>query len=452
MRAVKISEPIEIRSVYESQRYQPANVIVQLVHAADVGVIDLSPVEGELTTPFDRLEYAIDGATPQETVASDSQINGSSFAQGTRIGRYEIVEKLGRGSFGMVLTARDTELDREVALKVLNPSHHDDPEVLQRFLIEARAAARVKHPGIVTVLECGRHTHEDDELAYIAMEKLEGESLGSRLARLGTLEPDAAMEIARQVASALAAAHAAEVLHRDLKPENIFIVPDPATATGDRVKVLDFGLAKLKSSNVTQVTSVFGTPRYMSPEQCRSSGKIDQRSDNYALGCILFELVTGKTPFEGELYKIVERHQKTIAPRARELVPGVPRALDDLIAQMLAKDPGARPPTMAAVQRRLQLAGAMVPGYTSEPVAKQEVRDESVILLVKREPPPAKALPAAVPMVRPSRLIPRRAPRQTYVAALAAITIAVALAAILSLIAANRHEVANSKPAAVKRG
>jgi serine/threonine protein kinase len=445
MRAVKISEPNEIRNEYESKRYAPANVIVQLVHAGDVGVIDLSPVEGEMTTPFERFDDENARDAPQEVVAPQSQIAGAGFAQGTRIGKYEVVEKLGQGSFGVVLTARDTELDREVALKILNPSHHDDPEVLQRFLVEARAAARVKHPCIITVLECGRHTLDDEELAYIAMEKLDGESLGSRLARLGTLTPGVAMEIARQVASALAAAHAADVLHRDLKPENIFLVPDPASASGERVKVLDFGLAKLASSNVTQVTSVFGTPLYMSPEQCRSSGKIDQRSDIYALGCILYELVTGRTPFEGELYKIVERHQKTIAPRARELVPSTPRALDDLIAQMLAKDPGARPPTMAAVQRRLQLAGALVPG-SSEPVAKQDpepVRDESVILLdrIKREPGPLAVAPVTF----------RARPRQNAIAALAAITIAVALAAILSL-AANRHDVASKASPALKSG
>ena len=169
MRAVKISEPIEIRTTHESKRYAPANVIVQLVHAGDVGVIDLSPDEGEMTTPFEPVDDENARDAPQDLVAGDSQIAGSAFARGTRIGKYEIVDKLGQGSFGVVLTARDTELDREVALKILNPSHHDDPEVLQRFLVEARAAARVKHPCIVTVLECGRQTHDDSELAYNAM-------------------------------------------------------------------------------------------------------------------------------------------------------------------------------------------------------------------------------------------------------------------------------------------
>ncbi|MEO8698680.1 MAG: serine/threonine-protein kinase [Kofleriaceae bacterium] len=283
------------------------------------------------------------------------------FSPGTRIGKYELGETLGQGTFGLVLTARDTELDRLVALKILNPSHGcgDSNEVLRRFLQEARAAARVSHPGIVTILDSGRYALDDgDEIAMIAMEKLEGESLARRLVRASRLQPETAAEFARQIATALDAAHRAGVLHRDLKPDNIYLVPDSAVPGGERAKVLDFGLAKFVDSTTTAMNTVFGTPRYMSPEQSRSSGMIDSRSDIYALGCILFELVTGRTPFEGELFRIIEGHQLLPPPRARALAPDVSPALDDLIDRMLAKNPDDRPESMAVVDAELRLAGA----------------------------------------------------------------------------------------------
>ncbi len=129
--------------------------------------------------------------------------------------------------------------------------------------------------------------------------------------------------------------------------------------SGERVKVLDFGLAKLGRHGHTMNNTIFGTPRYMSPEQCRSSGEIDQRSDVYALGCILFELLTGRTPFDGDLRQLIERHQRATPPRARSFAPEIAEALDDPIAGMLAKDPAERPQTMGAVQRRLQELGAL---------------------------------------------------------------------------------------------
>jgi serine/threonine protein kinase len=192
------------------------------------------------------------------------------------------------------------------------------------------------------------------------MELLQGESLTASLARCGRLPPEIACELARQVASALGAAHRADVLHRDLKPDNIYLVPDPAVPAGERVKVIDFGLAKLGRHGHTISNTIFGTPRYMSPEQCRSSGEIDQRSDVYALGCVLFELVTGQTPFDGDLRQLVQRHQHAAPPRARSFAPELPQELDDLIAHMLAKDPAARPQTMGAVQRALRAVGALL--------------------------------------------------------------------------------------------
>ncbi len=273
-----------------------------------------------------------------------------------RIGKYELSARLARGAFGVVYTARDPRLERNVAIKVLRLSHLANQEIVQRFLQEARATARIAHPGIVTIHDFGMVETRRGSTAFIAMDLLSGESLSRRLAREGRLPPAAACEIARQVASALEAAHHVDVLHRDLKPDNIFLVPDPAMPSGERVKVLDFGLAKLGASGHTQTELVFGTPRYISPEQSRSATQIDRRSDIYSLGCILFELVTGRTPFDGDPRQLIERHQRVTPTRAAALAPEVPAVLDELIADMLAKDPRDRPQTMGAVQRVLRFA------------------------------------------------------------------------------------------------
>ncbi len=279
---------------------------------------------------------------------------GTALAPGAQIGRYVLMDKLGQGSFGLVFTARDTVLDRAVAIKVLNPAHQYNPDVVRRFLQEALASARVVHPGVIVVHDYGTFPiTENNETAYIVYELLQGESLIKRVERTGKFQVPWAIEIARQVSSALDASHRAGVLHRDLKSENIYLVPDPAAVNGERIKVLDFGLAKVGASQHTQMNTVFGTPRYMSPEQCRSATNIDERSDIYSLGCVLFELVTGRTPFVGELRQLLEGHQRVPAPRASSLNSEVPKPLDDLIDTMLAKDPKTRPQSMADVQQAL---------------------------------------------------------------------------------------------------
>ena len=163
------------------------------------------------------------------------------FAPGMQVGKYELGKKLGEGGFGLVMIARDTQLDREVALKFMHAEHTANPDILRRFLQEARSAAKITHPGIVTVFECGQVSGtktSDDGVAYIAMELLHGESLSDRLQREGRLEIDAAIEIVAQVASALDAAHRTGVVHRDLKPDNIFLMTDPAMPRGDRKSVV----------------------------------------------------------------------------------------------------------------------------------------------------------------------------------------------------------------------
>ncbi len=283
-----------------------------------------------------------------------------AFPPGLRVGRYEVVRKLGQGGFGILYVGRDVELDREVALKFLRPEHLTRPDVVQRFLQEARSAAKIHHAGIVTVFECGQvsgtNTRADDTV-FIAMELLHGESLHARLKREKRLAPELAVNITRQVCSALMAAHVAGIVHRDLKPDNLFLVPDPAVRGGVRVKILDFGVAKLADGQLsdgvrTHSAMLLGTPMYMSPEQCKSSAKVDHRSDIYAVGCILFQLLCGRAPYEGDAGELIAQHQLAPVPTPRTFAPELAQPLEALVTQMLAKTPDERP-SMDAVESAL---------------------------------------------------------------------------------------------------
>jgi len=205
------------------------------------------------------------------------------------VGSYQITGTIGQGGMGQVYLARHTLLGRPAAVKMLLPVFSQDPEQVARFFNEARAATAVRHAGIVEIYDFGFHT---DGCAYIAMEFLEGESLASRLAR-GRAPVTSALAVARQIANVLASAHAKGIVHRDLKPDNVFLVPDSELPSGERVKVLDFGIAKLTAdvgqAHMTRTGSIMGTPSYMAPEQCRGV-PVDQRADLYSLGCILFEI------------------------------------------------------------------------------------------------------------------------------------------------------------------
>ncbi|MBS1119052.1 MAG: serine/threonine protein kinase [Deltaproteobacteria bacterium] len=394
----------------------------------------------------------------RQGVPRDADVRGFMLAPGGRVGKYELREQLGQGTFGLVFKARDTDLERDVAIKILDPSHQTNGDILHRFLQEARASARIAHPGIVTVLDCGKVATSTGETAYIVLELLQGESLTSRITRVGRMAPAQAVELARQIASAIDAAHRADVLHRDLKPDNIYLVADPAVPSGERIKVLDFGLAKLGTSRHTMANTVFGTPRYMSPEQCRSATQIDRRSDIYSLGCILFELVTGRTPFDGDLRQLVEQHQRAMPPRANLFSPEVPNWLDELIAQMLAKDPDVRPQTMGAVQNEITgrngvgVAPTMMPmsanmialGIPLEPSPVGRGRMDPGLMFV---PPSSSNPPSPRRMTapRPTASIPRRR-RAPFAAAAIAFFVAAALTAV---VARGRTRSASAEPAPV---
>ena len=263
---------------------------------------------------------------------------------------------IGEGGMGVVYRAEHTLLGRKAAIKVLRSEISQ--ELVERFFNEARAATAVKHPGIVEIYDFGHH---GDGSAYIVMELLEGESLRDRLDREECIPWTRAVTIAKQVASALGAAHELGVVHRDLKPDNVYLVVDPDVVGGERAKVLDFGIAKLADdtgvANVfrTRTGSLIGTPVYMSPEQCRGAGEVDERTDIYSLGCVLYQMVCGRPPFVGAGHGDLIMMHMTIAPTPpSRLEPTVPEWLEQVILRMLAKNPDDRHGDMAEVTSDLE--------------------------------------------------------------------------------------------------
>jgi len=262
---------------------------------------------------------------------------------GVAIGQYRVTGTIGRGGMGAVYAAQHALLGRSAAIKVLLPELSQKQDVVMRFFNEARAATAIRHPGIVEIYDFG---WTDDGAAFIVMEHLEGETLGRRAARTRFHWP-AALAIARQIAGALSAAHAKGIVHRDLKPDNVFLVPDPEVPGGERIKLLDFGIAKLAgdSSNTVSVTrtgAVLGTPTYMAPEQCRGVA-IDHRADLYALGCVIYELCCGRPPFLGEgTGDVLAAHIHVPVPAMAGAVSEIPPVVERLVRRLLAKLPGDR--------------------------------------------------------------------------------------------------------------
>ena len=300
-------------------------------------------------------------------------------------GRYRIVQKLGAGAFGTVYKARDARLDRMVAIKTIRleglaASQAGLKEMLDRFDREARTAAGLKHPGIVTIHDFG----ESQGLSYIVMELVDGVGLDRVIARSGKMSVERAAAIGAQVADALGYAHKHGIVHRDVKPANIML------EAGDRVKVTDFGIAKPADSadNLTMTGSLLGTPSYMSPEQARAH-KLDGRSDLFSLGCILYEMLAGQKAFRGDsvtaiIFKIITEEP----PSLRELDPTVSDAMLRVVGRTLAKAPEKR------YQSGQELAEALL-GIT-RPGFVPTVRAEEVPTL------PPDASPADVPTVAPA--------------------------------------------------
>ena len=303
------------------------------------------------------LDDGTDSPGREETQAPSGPLPPSLLASLPRpgdlfLGKYEIESLIGSGGMGSVLLARHRDLGAHFAIKVLH-DNGAERSAIDRFKLEARACAAVVHPNIVRVFDCG----ERDGYCYIVMEHLRGESLSDRLRRVGRFSVEEVVRFVEAVCDALAVMHESGVVHRDLKPDNFIF-----SLQGDDevVKILDFGVAKLATAgHRTEAGTVVGTPGYMSPEQCEA-GDVDRRSDIYALGVIVFQLLTGRLPFDSDsplaaMYLHV--HQK--APSAHECEPGVPPAISAVVERMMAKSPGDRFQSAASCAEALRQAVGM---------------------------------------------------------------------------------------------
>ncbi len=281
-----------------------------------------------------------------------------------KLGRYEILAELGKGAMGVVYRALDPMLGRTVAVKTINMALEQDEmaEYEARFHQEAKAAGGLNHPNIVTIYDIGK----SGNVAYMAMELLEGDELRSLVAPGKPLPVALAIDIAAQIAEGLGYAHEHDIVHRDVKPANIMIV------RGELVKIMDFGIARMRSTNVrTQTGVVLGSPKYMSPEQVVGK-RAEARSDIFSLGVILYEMVTGKTPFTGEdVSSIMFQILNFAPPPPSTLNPEAPEMLDFITAKALAKSPADRYADAREMARDLRECrgrrGAAGPAVTTRP-------------------------------------------------------------------------------------
>jgi serine/threonine-protein kinase len=302
-------------------------------------------------------------------------MQGDAFLSTRRLGKYEVVERLGRGGMAEVYRAYHVSLDRYVAIKVLHAFLADDPEFKNRFEKEARNIARLKHANIVQVYDFENDT--DSESYYMVMELVEGPTLKEQLFKLneqGTLMSlREALRIVRQAASALAYAHAQNMIHRDVKPANLMLDRD------NRVVLTDFGIAKIVTGvQFTASGGMVGTPAYMAPEQGLGEAG-DERSDLYSLGVILFQLVTGKLPYDAETpLAVILKHLNEPIPLARRINPDLPESIDKIITRLMAKDPDERyqrAPELIADLERVE-RGEVVNYSAAVPTSRSEVEEQ----------------------------------------------------------------------------
>ncbi len=263
-------------------------------------------------------------------------------------GRYELEEIVGSGGMATVYRAQDRLLERSVALKILHEQFSQDPDALERFGREARAVAQLAHPNIVTVIDRG----EDGGRPYIVFEYVSGENLKQLVAREGPLPVATVIELGIQVARALEAAHDRGVVHRDIKPQNVLLAEE------GRAKVTDFGIARARNTEgMTLTGTIMGTSDYIPPEQARGE-TAGEAGDVYSLGVVLFELLTGRLPYEGDnAVAVAMRHVNDPVPDVRELRPDVPPRLAALVHRALAKEPRDRFPTMSDLVAELEACG-----------------------------------------------------------------------------------------------
>ena len=286
---------------------------------------------------------------------------------------------------------KHVELGRRAALKMLLPEIAKKEEMATRFFTEARAMSMVEHPALTHVYEYG---HLDDGGAYIVMEYIEGESLRQLLhKRGGKLHVIAALSWVRQIAAALQVAHEKGVIHRDLKPENIMLVENEDTSVESRIKILDFGIAKTFDVSPeakpiqTRPGQMMGTPTYMAPEQADAPGKIGGHTDVYALGVLLFEMISGRPPFTGDdAIEVVGKHMFSAPPHLRDVVPDADLELDELLFRMLAKAPESRP-TMRELKSQLGKLAKKIGQRSSQITGEVEDPSQAETLVMRKSRP-----------------------------------------------------------------
>ncbi len=331
-------------------------------------------------------------------------------------GRYRVLRKLGGGGMADVYLCEDLTLGRRVALKVLLQRLLDDPTFIERFRREAQAAAGLNHANVVSIYDWG----EIDHTYYIVMEYVEGETLKDHIRRYGRLDGGEAVRIVTQLLAGVQLAHRSGIVHRDIKPQNVMIDPD------GNVKVMDFGIARAGESGMTQVGSILGTAQYLAPEQAQGR-PVDARSDLYSVGIVLYEMLTGAVPFQGDTAVTVAlKHVNEMASEPARLVPGIPQELNQIVLKAIAKDPAQRYQSAEQFARDLRasqvggpLAAAAYDPATEATVLMKQPADGRTAVM----PPPHRheASPhrAEAPPARPRRR--RRLPVILLILALLAV-------------------------------
>jgi eukaryotic-like serine/threonine-protein kinase len=345
-------------------------------------------------------------------------------------GRYRVEGELGRGGMARVYRGTDGVLGRPVAVKVLSPQYAQDANFVTRFRREAQAAARLNHPNLVQVYDTG----SDDGVHYIVMEYVEAKTLADYLAGGGRIMPDRAVELAEAVCDALGVAHAQGVIHRDVKPANIMVTRD------GQVKVTDFGIARVTTNEtVEQTAAVLGTASYLSPEQAQG-GAIDQRSDLYSLGCVLYEMLTGQPPFTADSpVAVASKHvlEQPIAPSRlnHDVAPG----LDAIVMKALAKNPDNRYQNAAEMKEDLERVRRGLP-VLATPLLPPSPQTTQVIH--RAQPQPTSVLPAGV-----ATTVPPRDRTPGWLIALIVVLVLAVLGALLWLFA--RNVLSSNQPSSV---
>ncbi|EFA90623.1 MAG: Stk1 family PASTA domain-containing Ser/Thr kinase [Peptoniphilus lacrimalis] len=282
--------------------------------------------------------------------------------------RYEILEKIGTGGMGNVYKAHDRRLDRIVAIKILKLEYNDDSNFIRKFKRESLAAASISHPNIVSIFDVGSETIDDDVVHYIVMEYIDGKTLKELINEDGRLPEKRALNYALQIAEALKMAHSKHIVHRDIKSQNIMVTKD------DRVKVTDFGIARVAdNTTVTATNAVMGSVHYFSPEQARGA-KVDNRSDIYSMGIVLYEMLTGTLPFDADNPVSVALMQvQTNMPRPSDKVKSLSPGVDDLVLKMTRKDPNKRYKDVYDLIKDIK--SILVNGRVIEPLSNYQKED-----------------------------------------------------------------------------